>query len=60
MVLVRLPAEATIIHQGAMPGPEDCIYLLASGSVDIVITGGGSQATKDEVRVVGSLTREIC
>lgn len=54
MVLVKLDAGATVIHQGALPGPRDCMYLLASGSVDIVITGGGNQGAKNEVRVVTS------
>ena len=52
MVLVEVAAGEAVIHQGALPGPDDCIYLLASGSVDIVITGGGMQGAKDEVRVV--------
>lgn len=52
MVLIRLPSGANVISQGAMPGPSDCMFLLNSGSVDIVITGGGTQGAKDEVRVV--------
>lgn len=52
MVLVKYQAGSTVIHQGALPGPRDCMYLLASGSVDIVITGGGNQGAKNEVRVV--------
>ena len=59
MVLVRLQAGATVIHQGALPGPRDCMYLLASGSVDIVITGGGHQGGKNEVRVVSSVPGRI-
>ena len=50
MVLVQLPAGATVIHQGAMPGDGDCMYLLASGEVDIVIAGGGDQSSSNEDR----------
>ena len=59
MVLVKLEAGATVIHQGALPGARDCMYLLASGSVDIVITGGGNQGAKNEVRVVSLRMRMI-
>lgn len=52
MVLVQLPSGATVIHQGALPGPDDCMYLLASGQIDVVITGGGDQAGKNEDRLV--------
>ena len=50
IILVQLPAGATVIHQGAMPGDGDCMYLLASGEVDIVIAGGGDQSSSNEDR----------
>lgn len=55
MVLVQLPAGATVIHQGAMPSSHDCMYLLASGEVDIVIAGGGHQSSANEDRMVSHL-----
>ena len=52
MVLVQLPSGAAVIHQGALPGPDDCMYLLASGKIDVVIAGGGDQGGRNEVRLV--------
>lgn len=52
MALVQLPAGATVIHQGTTLTDDDCMYLLASGEVDIVIAGGGDQAPTNEDRMV--------
>jgi hypothetical protein len=55
MVLVELPDGATIIHQGDLPKETDCIYLLTSGEVDIVIAGGGQAVSSESQQV--KLTR---
>ena len=52
MVLVQLPAGGTVISQGATLTENDCMYLLASGEVDIVIAGGGDQGSRNEDRMV--------
>lgn len=52
MVLIQVPAGENVIHQGALPQEGDCMYLLASGEVDIVIAGGGAQQTANEDRTV--------
>ncbi len=51
MVLVEVPSGATVINQGDLPRETDCIYLLASGEVDILIAGGG-QGVSTEVQQV--------
>ena len=51
MVLLQVPAGETVIHQGALPQEGDCMYLLASGEVDIVIAGGGAQKMANEDRL---------
>lgn len=55
MRLIQVPARETVIHQGALPQDSDCMYLLASGEVDIVIAGGGAQQTANEDRMVSSV-----
>ena len=44
MFLLAVHAGETILHQGAARGPDDCLYLLSEGEVDVVITGGGDHA----------------
>lgn len=48
MALVKVDAGVTVISQGAMPSENDCMYLVASGEVDIVIAGGGDQSSSNE------------
>ena len=56
MVLVQVPAGETVIHQDAPPQESDCMYLLASGEVDIVIAGGGeAQRVANEDRMVSDI-----
>ena len=52
MVLLQVSAGEVVIHQGALPQDSDCMYLLASGEVDIVIAGGGGQKIQNEDRMV--------
>ena len=51
MILVEVSSGATIIHQGDLPKETDCIYLLASGEVDIVIAGGGQGVSTESQQV---------
>ena len=39
----------TILHQGAMVGEDDFMYLLESGEVDVVISGGQSSSEDHKV-----------
>ena len=41
MFEVKFAAGSTVLQQGAMPMASDCMYLLADGSAEVVITGGG-------------------
>ena len=52
MRLIQVSTGETVIHQGATPQDSDCMYLLATGVVDIVIAGGGAQQTANEDRMV--------
>ena len=61
MVLVEVSSGATIINQGDLPKQNDCIYLLASGEVDIVIAGGGQGVSTEsqQVRCCNRLKYEL-
>lgn len=49
-------AGSVVLQQGAIPKPDDCMYFLESGEVDVVISGGGADSGKaradDGARVV--------
>ena len=42
MCMQAFSAGETILHQGALVGEDDFMYLLDSGEVDVVISGGQS------------------
>jgi CRP-like cAMP-binding protein len=37
-------AGAVVLQQGAVPKPDDCMYFLEAGEVEVVISGGGASA----------------
>jgi cGMP-dependent protein kinase len=36
---LTFPAGAVVLQQGALPGPDDCMYVLEKGDAEVVITG---------------------
>ena len=47
MTLQGFEEGETILHQGAVVGEHDFLYLLDTGEVDVVISGAGTH-TKEE------------
>ena len=54
MTLQGFDKDEVILHQGAVVGEHDFLYLLDTGEVDVVISGAGTH-TKEEDHKVGPL-----
>ena len=53
MFKVTFEAGETVLEQDSLPTDDDCLYMLDSGEVDIVIAGSGEAAnTNQEERKV--------
>lgn len=48
---VCFPAGATVLQQGALPKPDDCMYFLEQGEAEVVISGAIDQQSKGQVRL---------
>jgi len=46
---VCFPAGATVLQQGALPKPDDCMYFLEQGEAEVVISGAIDQQSKGQV-----------
>ncbi len=46
---VHFPAGATVLQQGALPKPDDCMYYLEQGEAEVVISGAVDQHSKGQV-----------
>ncbi|KAK9795533.1 hypothetical protein WJX73_010591 [Symbiochloris irregularis] len=56
MSVQEFKAGATILHQGASVGEDDYMYLLATGEVDVVISGGQGNLNEDH-KVEGNIKK---
>ena len=56
MFKVIFDSGETVLEQDSLPTDDDCLYMLDTGEVDIVIAGSGEAAnTNQEERKVGCL-----
>lgn len=56
MFKVTFNSGETVLEQDSLPTDDDCLYMLDTGEVDIVIAGSGEAAnTNQEERKVGWL-----
>jgi hypothetical protein len=54
MFKVTFNSGETVLEQDSLPTDDDCLYMLDTGEVDIVIAGSGEAAnTNQEERKVG-------
>ncbi len=57
MFKVTFNSGETVLEQDSLPTDDDCLYMLDTGEVDIVIAGSGEAAnTNQEERKVGWLS----
>jgi len=61
MFKVTFNSGETVLEQDSLPTDDDCLYMLDTGEVDIVIAGSGEAAnTNQEERKVGAKTVATC
>lgn len=52
MYKVTFTAGSTVLQQGALPGVGDCMYFLAEGEAEVVITGAVDSSKQTQAGVV--------
>lgn len=54
MYPVEFAAGESVLQQAALPKPDDCLYYLDEGEVDIIISGGADNVSSEERNVEGN------